>query len=179
MVTACISRTFPSKNFFYAYCMPLRHSSFLIGGAGPLAGALQRMIVASRWLPGHYASILGTMTVPVAIQVRKRTCCRRSRSYVCGEFAVCLGVPFVSLTHGWWSSHADWWQFALAGAIRVSRVRYCQPFGDWKLGFRQYSFHHAHLTLCSPPGCAARFRDVSRHALVPFPFRSLSRFRHR
>ncbi|MGY3693055.1 hypothetical protein ACVIGA_003135 [Bradyrhizobium sp. USDA 3240] len=62
---------------------------------------------------------------------------------------MCLGVPFVSLTHGWWSSHADWWQFALAGAIRPAWRSVSAAFatasplatGNWDSGNTAFTMH--------------------------------------
>lgn len=46
--------------------------------------------------------------------------------------------------------------------------------GNWDSNNTVFTMHT--LPVGQPPDCGAQFRSVPRHALVPFPFRSLSRF---
>ena len=62
---------------------------------------------------------------------------------------MCLGVPFASLTLRWRSSHADWWQIALAGAICPAWRSVSAAFatanplatGNWDSGNTAFTMH--------------------------------------
>jgi len=58
---------------------------------------------------------------------------------------------------------------------RVSRVRHRSRNRRWRLGFRPSSLHHTRLAQHPTAQLRRRLRVMSRHALVPFPFRGLSR----
>ncbi len=53
-------------------------------------------------------------------------------------------------------------------------IAYRLTAGDWSSS--NQAFTTRTLPSTRPPGCGTRFGVMSRHALVPFPFRGLSRF---
>src|SRR3546814_5501054 len=70
-----------------------------------------------------------------------------------------------------WSSDVCSSDLGVSAAFTITNL---VIVGNWDSNNTVFTMHT--LPVGQPPDCGAQFRSVPRHALVPFPFRSLSRF---
>ena len=102
--------------------------------------------------PGHYAGHLGIMTAPSPYRTRRGPAAgdpKLARPRSCGAVRCSVRFPFspdrgCSVQAGGVSAPE---KATPSTAWRVIRFRHGSSCINWKLEFRQFSFHHAHLVL--------------------------------
>ena len=102
--------------------------------------------------PGHYAGHLGIMTAPSPYRTRRGPAAgdpKLARPRSCGAVRCSVRFPFplTGAVPCWLAAYVSPTNATPSTAWRVIRFRHGSSCINWKLEFRQFSFHHAHLVL--------------------------------
>lgn len=102
--------------------------------------------------PGHYAGRLSTMTAPSPYRTRRGPAAgdpKFTRPRSCGAVrcSVRFHDPLTGAVSCWLAACVSPTNTAPNATWRDIRFRHCSSCNNWKLEFRQFSFHHAHLVL--------------------------------